>query len=426
MRRIAWLALAALVCVPALAEEPADAPSPTELMSLARRVQERVAKLRELSFKKTIRFEMTTKDKVRAYLLQSINEQYRPGELEQEGLAWKALGLVPQELDYRAFMLALYEEQVGGYYDPKKKTFYLAEWIGAQLQEPIIAHELCHALDDQHFDLAKFNDRIRGDSDAMMARSALAEGVATLLMMMDSLQQAGGGEVDFSLLDLDGVLGSAMMSLQAQQFPQFAAAPEALRQALMFPYLKGLSFVSYGKKRLGWKRIDRAYGDLPRSTEQIMHPEKYFDERDAPVGVSLAALDRAALPGWKMIYEDVLGEFMSLQMLTELGDEEARRAAAGWDGDRLRVFQMGDALAFVHLSVWDSEDDAVEWAGAFAKTVKTRDPGFEHQPAVRGETRMVFTDPDRRAIIIERRKQTVLIVCRLPLALAEEIRKLVW
>ncbi len=426
MRRIAWLALAVLLSVPALAEEPAATPSPAELMSLARRVQERVAKLRELSFKKTIRFETTTKDKVRAYLLQSINEQYRPGELEQEGLAWKALGLVPQELDYRAFMLALYEEQVGGYYDPKKKTFYLAEWIGANLQEPIIAHELCHALDDQHFDLSKFNDRIRGNSDAMYARSALAEGVATLLMMMDSLQQAGGGDVDFSLLDLDGVLGAAMMSLQAQQFPQFAAAPEALREALMFPYLKGLSFVSYGKKRGGWKRIDRAYAELPRSTEQIMHPEKYFDERDAPVEVSLSALDRKALPGWKMIFEDVLGEFMSLQLLSALDDEEAKRAAAGWDGDRLRVYQKGDALAFVLLSEWDSEDDAVEWAGAFAKTVKTRDPAFEHQPAVRGETRMLFTDPERRAIIIERRARAVLIIHRLPQDLAEEVRKLVW
>jgi hypothetical protein len=424
MRCVLWLAPALLLAARASAEAPAV--SPSDLISLARSAQERVAKLRELSFRQKIRFEMTSKDKVRSYLLKSIEEQYKPGELEQEGLAWKALGLIPAELDYRGFMVALYEEQVGGYYDPKKKTFYLADWIADTLQEPIITHELAHALDDQHFDLSKFNDRIRGNSDTMYARSALAEGVATLIMMMDALQQAGGGNVDFSLLDMDGVLGSAMMSLQAQQFPQFAAAPEVLRQALMFPYIKGLSFVSFGKKRAGWKAIDRAYADLPRSTEQIIHPEKYFVERDVPIEVSLGFLDRAALPGWKTIFEDVLGEFMSQQLLSGLPDDEAKRAAAGWDGDRVRVYQKGDELAFVQRSEWDSEDDAVEWAGAFAKTIPQRGAGFEHQPPVRGETRMLFTDAARRAIIIERRERSVLIIHRLPADLAEEIRRAAW
>ena len=392
------------------------------LIELGKRVEKRVVKLRGLEVKKPIRWEVTTKDKVRAYLLKTLDEQYAPGEMEKEGQAMQALGLIPRSMKFKEFIIALYEEQVGGYYDPVKETFYLADWIAPAMQETIIAHELTHALQDQHFDIDKFIDRIKGNSDAMYARAALAEGEATLVMMADAMNNMGM-EMDLSMLDMDGVFGQLMIQMSAAQFPKFAEAPRALREALMFPYIKGLGFVNYGRRQGGWKRIDKIYADIPMSTEQIMHPAKYFDHRDPPTEVSLDFMAKLVPEKWEKIYEDVLGEFMTLLLLDPVDDQdEEKKAAAGWDGDKLWVFKQGPDLAWVQLSVWDTEKDAVEFAGAFAKTVSSRVKGFTRQPLTK-EPRITWKNQQRRVVFVERRKSRVLIVENLESDTAEKIRK---
>ncbi len=384
-------------------------PGTDELVELGRRVEARVSKLRGLDVKKPIRWEVTTKERVRAYVKKILAEQYAPGELEREGLAMQALGLIPPELEYHEFIVSLLEEQVGGYYDPKLEIFYLADWIAPAAQETIIAHELTHALQDQHFDIDRFVDRLRGNSDAMVARAALVEGGATMVMMLYAMRGAGV-EVDPAMIDLDGPLGSFLMSMSASQFPEFARAPRALREMLMFPYLKGLTFVAHGRRQGGWKRIDRIYSDLPASTEQVIHPQKYFGERDEPTPVDLGFLQGLVPEGFERLYEDVLGEFMTFQLLEPVGDrDEERRAAAGWDGDRFQVFSKGDRLAWVGWSVWDSEADATEFAGAFAKTVPARRPGFVRQP-VGAEPVMSFVHPDGRSVLVARHGTRVLVV----------------
>jgi hypothetical protein len=396
-----------------------------ELIELGKRCEERVARLRGLEVVKPIRWEVTTKDQVRKYLKETISQQYGPGEMQAEGDALRALGLIPEKLDYENFMVRLLEEQVGGYYDPKKETFYLADWIAPALQETIISHELTHALQDQHFGIDEFIDRIEGNSDAMVARAALAEGEATLVMMVDAMRHSGM-DVDIDKLDLDGTLGSLMMSLSAAQFPSFAEAPRALRESLMFPYLKGLNFVIHGKQRGGWKRIDKVYADLPRSSEQILHPEKYFENRDEPTGVDFMDIEKKVARGWKMIYQDVLGEFMTLQLLDTLDDrEEEQRAAAGWDGDRVWVFKRGEDLAWVQLSVWDSERDAIEYAGALAKTVPSRVTGFRQQP-VGKQPAMLWKNPGGRVVYIQRTGKQVLVLENLEQALIPILQKSVF
>ena len=143
-----------------------------ELVALGKRVQKRVEKMRGLKALRPLRWRMTTKQQVRAYLKEVLGQQYAPGELKNEGLAMQALRLFPRGLDFPSFVLSLYEEQVAGYYDPKREVFYLADWIPVALQETIIAHELTHALQDQHFNTDEFVERIRGNSDAMVARAA--------------------------------------------------------------------------------------------------------------------------------------------------------------------------------------------------------------------------------------------------------------
>ena len=394
-----------------------------DLIKLGKQVEARVTKLRGLPLKKPIRWQVSSKEQIRAYLRETLAQQYAPGEIEHEGDAYKALGMLPRELDYRAVILALYEEQVGGYYDPKKKTFFLADWIAPAMQEPIIVHELDHALGDQNFNLEKFVERIRGNSDAMLAHSAVVEGDATLLMMLDVLS-AQGVQLDFSTLDLDGAVGSAMMAMSSAQFSQFSEAPRLLREALMFPYLKGLAFVANGQKRGGWIAIDKVYADLPASTEQILHPEKYFQRRDPPVPVSLGMVDQVIPKEWERIYDDVLGEFMMLQVLEGVSDrDEAKQAAEGWGGDRVRVYQRGQEFAWVALSVWDSQRDAVEFAGAFSKTVQSRLPKFVLQPQETSKPELVWKGPDDRVVSVVRNGSSVLIVENFDRALALKIRQ---
>jgi hypothetical protein len=392
------------------------------LIELGKRVEQRVVKLRGLEVKKPIRWEVTTKDKVRAYLQKTLDEQYAPGEMEKEGQAMQALGFISRNMNFKEFIIALYEEQVGGYYDPVKETFYLADWIAPGMQETIIAHELTHALQDQHFDIDKFIDRIKGNSDAMYARAALVEGEATLVMLADSMDNLGV-EMDLSMLDMDGVFGQLMIQMSAAQFPKFAEAPKALRETLMFPYIKGLGFVNYGRRQGGWKRIDKIYADIPESTEQIMHPARYFDQRDPPTEVSLDFIAKLVPEKWEKIYTDVLGEFMTLQLLDPVDDQdEEKKAAAGWDGDKVWVFKQGQDLAWVQLSVWDTEKDAVEFAGAFAKTVSSRVKGFTRKPLTK-EPKITWENKQNRVVYVERRKSRVLVVENLESDTAEKIRK---
>ena len=417
MRRSAWVFVLLFMASGAWGGEQGES-----LIELGKRVEQRVVKLRGLEVKKPIRWEGTSKDKVRADLLKTLNEQYAPGEMEKEGDALKALGLIPRDMQYKEFIVALYEEQVGGYYDPKKETFYLADWIAPAMQETIIAHELTHALQDQHFDIDEFIDRIRGNSDAMYARAALVEGEATLVMLADAMNNMGV-EMDLSMLDLDGVFGQMMIKMSSAQFPKFAEAPRALQEALMFPYIKGLGFVNFGRRQGGWKRIDQIYKDIPMSTEQVMHPQKYFDRRDPPTEITLDFLGKLVPEDWENIYEDVLGEFMTLQLLDPVDDlDEEKRAAAGWDGDKVRVFRKEKELAWVQLSVWDTEKDAVEFAGAFAKTVSSRLQGFTRQPLTK-EPRIVWKSKNNRVVCVERHAARVLIVENLEADLAEKIRK---
>lgn len=393
-----------------------------DLFELGKKVEDRVMKLRGLSLKKPIRWQVTSKEQVRKYLREALAQQYAPGEIEREGDAYRALGLIPRDMDYRSVILSLYEEQVGGYYDPRKKTFYLADWIAPGLQEPIIVHEFDHALDDQNFNIEKFIERVQGNSDAMLAHSALVEGEATLVMMIDALSTQGV-QIDFSTMDLDGTVGKAMLSMSATQFSKFSEAPQMLREALMFPYLKGITFVAYGQKRGGWAAVNKLYSDLPASTEQILHPEKYYVQRDPPVPVALKLTDRLIPKDCQQIYDDVLGEFMMLQVLGGIGDrDEEKKAAEGWGGDHLLVYRCGRELAWVDLSVWDSQNDAVEFAGAFSKTVQSRLPKFVMLPQAAPEPELTWKGPNDRVVLVIRTGSKVLVVENFNEALARKIK----
>jgi hypothetical protein len=136
----------------------------------------------------------------------------------------------------------------------------------------------------------------------------------------------------------------------------------------MFPYLQGLTFVNQLWAQGGWDAVDGAYGRLPDSTEQVLHPEKY-EAGEKPVEVDLdgAALAAAMGDGWSGTPEDTLGEFQLSVWLRENGVKalDASRAAAGWGGDRLAYLRGPDgAYGLALATAWDSADDTDEFVEA--------------------------------------------------------------
>jgi hypothetical protein len=195
-------------------------------------------------------------------------------------------------------------------------------------------------------------------------------------------------------------------------------APRALRDSLLFPYEQGLKWVSEIHKRGGWAQVSQAFTDLPQSTEQILHVEKYL-AHEAPVKINLQDISSTLGAGWKRIDYDVNGEWSYYLILDEFlkSDAESERAAAGWSGDRYAVYEGPNAgdLLLVQRTVWDTEKDAQEFYDAYAKRTTRRYPdATEIETDKNGPaTRRVWhtTEGD---VVIERRRSTVVIAEGVP------------
>jgi hypothetical protein len=339
--------------------EPA---SEKDLIAAARTIVGQVARIRKLEKRRPVSMEVRTKSQIRSYVEERMEAEIKPEELQGQEWALKRLGLLPEDYSLKDSIVALYEEQIAGYYDPFAHKFYIADWIPLLMQQPIMAHELTHALQDQHFDLQPYLTPIKENSDATAARQALVEGDAVLTMMAFSFGAAG-----MSVDSLESVGGTIRQSLSmgSQKYPVFASAPTYMRESLVFPYATGADFALARKKAAGWKGLTATYKGLPKSTEQILHPERY--PSDEPQAVELKAVLDGAPDGWKHVHTDVLGELvLGILLKQKLPAARSTRVADGWDGDRYRAFRApGGRTVVVHRSVWDSEADAIEAEQAF-------------------------------------------------------------
>src|SRR5437016_3338038 len=255
-----------------------------------------------------------------------------------------------------------------------------------------MSHELTHALQDQHFDLLRFEHWPRGDSDAELAAHALIEGDATLVMTMYITSNP--------LRALSFLKSLSGTEVAAEELNK---APRALRETLLFPYQEGLNWTRVVYKEGGWKSVSDAFATLPQSTEQILHPEKYF-AHEAPVKVMLPDVtsllnrrgQRSEAPGqrtkthqkglasnlqppasWKRIASDVDGEWGFYLILDQFlkSPVESKQAAAGWAGDRFALYENAKGeVVYVSVSVWDSANDAREFFDAYVKRTQLRYP----------------------------------------------------
>ncbi len=366
------------------------------LIAATQDVLKETSEIRQLSILRPVQSSAQSRAEIERMIMKNLDEEITPAQMHAAEVTLKKLGLAPPDFQYRALMVRMLTEQVAGYYDPKTREFHLADWIDLDGQRPIMAHELTHALQDQHFNLRRFEHWPKGDSDAELAAHALIEGDATLAMALYVANNPLR-----ALAFLKSLITAGMPSAELEK------APRALRETLLFPYQEGTDWTRSLYKQGSWDRVSKAFTDLPRSTEQILHPDKYF-AHEAPVKVALPDVTTLLNAGsrgtgvppvthaqdaratWRRLDYDVQGEWGFYLLLDEFlkSPAESRRAAAGWGGDRFAVYEgpKGEVL-IASLSTWDTENDAREFFDAYVKRTQLRYPGVERLDSVDPATR---------------------------------------
>ena len=350
-----------------------------------------------------------------------------PAEFRANELAMKAFGLLPRDFNLREVLAQVYAEEVAAFYDPKTKTMHLIEEPKEAAQKPptflerlfgkksvfdkdenktVIAHELTHALADQHYDLDAMQEAVKKDDDQSLALDALIEGEATLAMFGAGMDDWDGDEI--TKMPADSL--EFTFNLIAPFLPfmgggkTLRGAPAIISESMIFPYFKGMVFCLKRTNEGGWAAIDEMYRSPPLSTEQVLHPEKYRAKPDLPMKIDLGTLAPDA--GWKEVGRNVMGEMQIAVLLKKHG---GKRAAAGWDGDRYAIFEgPKNKLALVWVSTWDTEDDAREFAHGYIAYQPSKVGNLGKPPKPVPDS--VWRNLDAALYVVERRDRDVVVV----------------
>lgn len=338
-------------------------PNPADLAVYAQ-IEAQVQTLRDLPAKTTVTPVLLDSKGVRDWLTRANAAQTNHQALADQSRLFVHLGLLPAGSSLEQMELDLQAGQVIGFYDPDSKGLYvLSESGGVGAVEKItFSHEYTHALQDQNFGLDTLAIDTPDQSDRDLARTALPEGDATMLMTQWSVKY-------MSLVDLIQVAGS---SLSGPQTDQLANAPPILRETLLFPYEDGLNFVQGIFDKGGWAAVDQLYADPPDSTSQILHPELYAGGVK-PVALAVPAVP-SSLAGWKLTMQDTLGELELRIWLEGIGSTGASNspaaAVSSWAGDRVGLYEGPNGQwAVVLRTQWRTAEGATSFKAAAGKTL---------------------------------------------------------
>jgi hypothetical protein len=402
-----------------------------------------------LPIKSNVKRQMTTRTEVESYLKEKFNDDESSKRLQKSEIVLKKFGLLDRDFDLKPFLLALLKEQIEAYYDSKTKTVNMLDWIGIDEQKPVLAHELTHALQDQHTDLEKWNDQTPSEvslnssddtihlaKDEMdTAREAVVEGQATAVMMDYMLKPMGKSLVkDPEVMD---VLKQQMSASGSS--PVLARAPLLLSDSLLFPYREGLSFeqdvwMDKGQAAAFTGTLDRP----PTSTWEIENPREYERARVPSVPV-LPDIHPLVDKLYKPYDIGQIGQ-LDLHILTELigGDAAASDLTPAWDGGLYWAGQRRSAssaeqaspksLAFFYLSVWKNADSARTFADVYANSLGRKYSGLKADLDAQqtsaglpsGSTEEVYSTSEGPVVITTRGKM-VFVAESFDLALARKL-----
>jgi len=323
-----------------------------------------VVEIRGLAPKNEVEYRFVTSDQLREMLVSDFEEEYPQEEARIDQEVYVLLDLMEQDEDLYTILIDVFSEQLVGFYDYDSGELYVVsdrEELGP-VEKVTFAHEYTHALQDQHFDLSSLPLQEEDNSDLATAALSLTEGDAVLTQYNYMMSYLSADE-------LEAVLEES----QQVETEQIEAAPRFISESLLATYLEGLNFVL---ELGGWEDINQAYADLPQSTEQILHPEKYL-VRDEPQDVTMPDLENALGVGWSQLDSDVLGELsIRIYLETFVAQHVAEVAAEGWDGDRYLYLKSAEGEKLLALrSTWDSDSDADEFFDAYISFVREKSDG---------------------------------------------------
>lgn len=286
----------------------------------------------------SVKKKLANREEVAKYVEARMKEQGNGERFDRSALSLKKLGLLPRDFNLRQYMLGLYKEQVEGWYDAHSKTVYLLDWVEPEIQKPVMAHELVHALQDQSFDLEKWLNVAKDSKDdttqmlldeQRTARQAVVEGQA-MIVLFDYQLTPVGQSVE-SAPDLVESMKSSM--LDEGSTPMYAKAPIYLREAMLFPYTYGVEFardvlVKRGKQAA----FAGVFEHPPFDTREIMEPATYLTAEPQPQ-LKVVPLEKILGPNWRRDDFSGLGEIDLRVILRQWGGSEiAAKLAPAWRG----------------------------------------------------------------------------------------------
>ncbi len=406
-----------------------------------------------LPIKSTVKRQLTTRAAVESYLEEKFNEDASARRLQRDEIVLKKFGLLDHDFQLKPFLLALLKEQIEAYYDSKTKTVNLLDWIDPDEQMPVMAHELTHALQDQHSDLEKWDDQTpddvstneAGDQDHLArdemdtARDAVAEGQATAAMMDYILKPLGKSLIkDPEVLD---VIQSQMNS--TADSPVMARAPLLLSESMLFPYREGLSFeqdiwMDQGQAAAFAGALDRP----PTSSWEIINPRVYEQKR-IPAIPLLPNIHPLVDPLYVPYDIGQIGE-LDVHIITELfgGDNAARDLSPAWNGGLYWAGQLRSAttpaeqdstasISLFYLSVWKNVGSAQLFARLYSmnlgrkySSIHLETSGDLAAPAGAGSVEQVYSTNEGPVLITTRGKM-VFVAESFPLPLARKLTSLI-
>ena len=340
-----------------------------------------------LPIKHEVKRKLTSRDEVVSYLTKHMNDEDTQ-RLRRSELVLKKFGLLPRNFDLETFLVALLKEEVAGYYDPKTKTVNLLDWVPIEEQEPVMAHELTHALQDQDINLQKWMKKgdkdlgeIRKDptpedienDEIDNAREAVVEGQAQAMMFQYAIAPTGHSIVTSPVLvgamEEESLTGSPSTKV-------FNDAPIFMKESLTFPYTYGMDFVIKLMQKGGKeKAFAGVLHNPPHTTRQIMEPETYLSgERIEPMNI----------PDFKRDFKDykkfdigAMGEFDVAVLIEQyVGKPLSKKMYPEWRGGyyyAAKAKTNADApLGLLYVSRWSSPESAAEFAGIYAHSLQER------------------------------------------------------
>ena len=385
-----------------------------------------------LPIKSPVKRQLTTRTAVEKYLKEKFDDDEDAKRMQRSEIVLKKFGLLDRDFDLKPFLLILLKEQIAAYYDPKEKMINMLDWVSVDDQKPVLAHELTHALQDQHVNLEKWSDQTppdvsrtsAEDSDHLAkdeidtARDAVTEGQATAVMADSILKPLGKSLVgDPEVVE---ILKQRMAG--SEDSPVLARAPLLLSESLLFPYREGLSFeqdlwMDRGQVAAFTGALDRP----PSSTWEIMNPREY-EQGHVPSVPYLPDIHPLLDAAYRPYDIGQVGE-LDVHILANLfgGEKAARDLTPAWDGglywagQRLNATPAEQAttksIAFFYLSVWKNEKSAQAFANLYAEELGRKYSGIKlDEDAAKdanpgeGATERVWTTSEGPVVITQKGK----------------------